>query len=180
MRHGKFGDVHPLAIAGVEKYSWDPYKDMRGSWQRIWDTDKFQDRPSDLRAEQISVSKNPMTATLRGMHYLDEKASEWKSVVCIQGLVQDVIVDMRVDSLSYRKYQSFYLDGKSHEGLLIPPGCAHGFITLEPDTILIYIMSVAFDPNAERALRWNDPSIGIVWDIEPQIISEKDKRHKLL
>jgi dTDP-4-dehydrorhamnose 3,5-epimerase len=168
------------SLAGIEKYSWSPHEDNRGRWQRVWDPEKFESSHNGLRAEQVSVSTNPFAGTLRGMHFLSEDAGEWKSVVCVQGLVQDVIVDMRKDSPTKRMYQSLYLDGKSNEGVLIPPGCAHGFLTLEPETILIYIMSVAYNSDLEQALRWDDPSLQISWDMNPSLISEKDRSHRLL
>jgi len=114
------------------------------------------------------------------MHYLEEQAQEWKSVVCLQGSVQDVVVDMREESQTFRSHQSFHLEGQSNDGVLIPPGCAHGFLTLEPNTILLYIMSVPYDSSLERALRWDDPTLGISWDLVPKVISDKDQGHSPL
>jgi dTDP-4-dehydrorhamnose 3,5-epimerase len=131
-------------------------------------------------AQQISISTNPTKGTLRGLHYLEERAKEWKAVVCVQGLVQDVVVDMREGSPTYKSHQSFYLDGRSNDGLLIPPGCAHGFLSLMPNTILMYVMTAPFDSDMERALRWDDPALNISWDLSPNVISDKDKSHGLL
>lgn len=167
-------------IAGVAPYAWEQHVDGRGSWQRVWDPARLPTTQKDLVAEQISISTNPNTGTLRGMHYLEEQAQEWKSVVCLQGSVQDVVVDMRQESQTFRSHQSFHLEGQSNDGVLIPPGCAHGFLTLEPKTILLYIMSAPYDSSLERALRWDDPTLGIAWDLEPKVISDRDQSHSLL
>jgi dTDP-4-dehydrorhamnose 3,5-epimerase len=168
------------SILGVNPYSWLPHVDARGKWQRVWDPKNFAELGENLLAEQISVSTNPLTGTLRGLHYLEEIAGEWKAVICVQGKVQDVVVDMRESSSTYRAHQSFHLDGDSNDGLLVPPGCAHGFLTLSPNTILIYIMSVPYDFELERALRWDDPALAISWDAVPKLVSERDQNHELI
>lgn len=164
----------------MEPYSWDSFVDSRGRWQRVWDPSILEISQDSFAAQQISISTNPTKGTLRGLHYLEERAGEWKAVVCVQGLVQDVVVDMREESPTFKSHQSFYLDGSSNDGLLIPPGCAHGFLSLTSNTILLYIMTAPFDPDMERSLRWDDPVLNISWDLPPHVISDKDKSHGLL
>ena len=166
------------SISGLTQYSWKSHVDARGRWQRVWDSEKFEG--DELLPNQISVSTNPKAGTLRGLHFMTEEAAEWKAVVCVQGAVQDVIVDMRAGSETYSKHESFELNGVNNDGILIPPGCAHGFLTLQPNTILVYIMTAPYNPNLERALRWNDPALGISWKQAPRVISDKDNDHPLL
>lgn len=179
-RLGRCGNLQSSHIAGVTPYAWDAHVDKRGRWQRVWDASRLSSSQNCGSAEQISLSTNPLKGTLRGLHFLDESVQEWKSVVCVQGSVQDVVVDMRESSASFRSHQSFNLLGKNNDGIHIPPGCAHGFLTLEANTILLYVMSAPYDSSRELALRWDDPSLGISWAIKPQLISEKDKGHTLL
>lgn len=164
----------------MQKYAWEPYADSRGKWQRIWDVERFNNVPSSMTAVQVSVSKNPLKGTLRGLHFLDESASEWKAVVCVQGSVQDVIVDMRDDSPTKGLHDSFILSGSGNEGVLIPPGCAHGFLSLEPNCILLYLMTAKYDATLERSLRWNDPLLGIDWLLNPELVSDKDRGNELI
>lgn len=180
MLHGRFGELKAKRLEGVQKYAWEPYSDVRGTWQRIWDVERFDQVPLSITAVQVSVSTNPLKGTLRGLHYLDESASEWKAVVCVQGSIQDVIVDMRNDSPTKGLHDSFILSGSRNEGILIPPGCAHGFLTLEPNCILIYLMTARYDAGHERALRWNDPTLGIDWVLNPELVSDKDRGIELI
>lgn len=96
---------------------------------------------------------------------------------CIQGSVYDVIADMRPDSPTYGRWCGTQLSAANRRMLYAPKGCAHGFITLEPDTELLYMVSTPYHPQLERGFKWNDPFFKIQWPAEPHIISERDRSH---
>ena len=177
---GSCGEMQVQKIQSLELYSLSEHLDERGRMQRVWDSDYFLSAGQPISPKQVSVSKNPVRGTLRGMHFLSPEADEWKAVLCLQGSVQDVVVDAREGSETFLDHISIILDSSSNDGLLIPPGCAHGFLTLEQDTILLYMMSASYNPDLEIGFRWDDPKLGIDWRLEPKMISEKDKRHFLL
>jgi dTDP-4-dehydrorhamnose 3,5-epimerase len=96
-------------------------------------------------------------------------------VSCVRGRVFDVVVDLRLGSPGYRQWTAFWLEPMSDDALLIPRGFAHGFLTLEPDTILCYLISGAYAPAAASGLRWDDPTLAIEWPAPPRVISDKDR-----
>jgi dTDP-4-dehydrorhamnose 3,5-epimerase len=149
--------------------------DHRGTFRRIFDTQENEFLP-----KQISFSRNIHPFTLRGMHFLDEIQQEHKIVECVSGSLFDVIVDCREDSASYLDYTSIRMSEDSEFAILIPPGFAHGYMTEEPNTSLIYQMSALYDSQNEKGVRWNDPRLKIDWPFQPKYISDKDSSWKLL
>jgi dTDP-4-dehydrorhamnose 3,5-epimerase len=95
-------------------------------------------------------------------------------VRCIRGALQDVIIDLRSDSETFCRYIAVDLTAENRTMLYVPKGFAHGFITLEDRTEALYLVDEFYNPDQERGIRWNDPTFGIQWPIEPSVISEKD------
>ncbi len=112
---------------------------------------------------------------LRGMHFQKPPYGQAKLVRVIKGSVLDVVVDLRKDSKTFGKHYKHVLSGEHKEQLYIPEGFAHGFLVLEDDTIFSYKCSSYYHAAAEGSLLWNDPTLGINWQIEDPIISEKDR-----
>ncbi|HCT5819431.1 dTDP-4-dehydrorhamnose 3,5-epimerase [Citrobacter sedlakii] len=112
---------------------------------------------------------------LRGLHFQVNPKAQGKLVRCIQGEVYDVIVDLRVNSPTYKNWESFVLSAKNKKQLWIPEGCAHGFLSLEDNTELAYKTTEYYSPQHERCIIWNDVALGIEWPTGDYIISEKDK-----
>lgn len=106
---------------------------------------------------------------------MNPAANEWKLVTCCQGSVWDVAVDARRDSPSFGSWQSATLSSSQGNYALIPPGWAHGFISLEDNSVLAYSMSVEFDSALEIGFRWDSPSFNIEWPLKPLKVSEKDQ-----
>lgn len=135
---------------------------------------------------QISRSKSSR-GILRGMHFQKGDYAQAKIVEVLQGAVIDVVIDLRPDSSSYRKFTSVYLDAEDNRQLYIPRGFAHGFLSLEDDTIFQYFVDNAYAPDQEDGIAWDDPEIGINWQeifseygIEELMLSEKDQhRHTI-
>ncbi len=112
---------------------------------------------------------------LRGLHFQAPPHDQGKLVRVIQGSVLDIVVDIRKGSPTYGKHFSIELESKKKQMVWIPPGMAHGFASLEDETIFAYKCSSYYEPSSEGCLLWNDPNLAINWGVENPIISEKDK-----
>lgn len=161
-------------IAGVFEIEAEPRRDERGFFARVYCPEEFAAAGIDFQSAQINLSRNFARFTLRGMHWQDPPFAEAKVVRAASGAAHDVVVDLRGDSPTFRRWIARRLDAERANALFIPEGCAHGFLTLEPQTDLLYQMSRSFVPGHARGLRWDDPGIGIVWPAEPAVISESD------
>lgn len=165
------------AIGGVTQFAFSPYVDDRGVFQRAWDK-SVAEAMGMTGAVQVSVSVNPHAFTLRGLHMLRREAHETKSVCCVTGNIQDVLVDMRPESETFMGHLNLVLN--AGEGVLIPPGVAHGYLTLSSDVTLTYVMSSEYQSGMELGLNWIDPKLNIDWCHKPRIISSKDASHPFL
>jgi dTDP-4-dehydrorhamnose 3,5-epimerase len=154
--------------------------DERGFFARSYCADEFAAKGLGPELRQCSVSYNARKGTLRGMHYQDAPHEEHKLVRCTVGAIFDVIVDIRRMSPTYRHWFGAELTVDNRRSLFIPPGFAHGFVSLTDDTEVYYMISVAHAPNFSRGLRWNDPAFAIDWPLRPAVISERDAAHPLL
>ena len=123
---------------------------------------------------QTSLSRNNGALTLRGMHYQAAPRAETKLVRVVRGRAFDVCLDLRPGSPTHRRWVGFELDAESAQAVLIPEGVAHGFLTLEADTDVLYQISPAFEPGHGAGVRWDDPAFSIEWPAIPAIISERD------
>lgn len=123
---------------------------------------------------QASISFNAKRGTLRGLHFQCPPAAETKYVRCTKGAAFDVIVDLRPDSPTYLEHLAVVLSAENGRGLYVPKCFAHGFITLEDDTELTYLMSETHTPNAEGGFRYDDPMLGVDWPLPVRVISPRD------
>ena len=161
-------------IAGVRVLKLDNHQDSRGDFTRAFCRKSFEEVNLPWDLVQWNISTNPFAGTLRGLHWQDSSAPEDKLVHCVQGRIWDVAVDMRNSSPTFGKSFGIELTSADPIALQVPKGCAHGFLTLEENCTVIYGVSGAYSPTAEKGARWNDPSLSIVWPSEPRVISEKD------
>jgi dTDP-4-dehydrorhamnose 3,5-epimerase len=162
------------AIAGVVVVDIEPSEDARGAFARLHCPAEFADAGHPFIPVQTSLSRNPHPRTLRGMHYQPAPYAETKLVRAVSGRMFDVALDLRVGSPTYRRWTSAELSAENGRALLVPQGVAHGFLTLEPDTDVLYQISPAFQPGHETGVRWNDAAFAIAWPAAPQVISERD------
>jgi dTDP-4-dehydrorhamnose 3,5-epimerase len=154
----------------------DPREDDRGFFARAWCEREFEAHGLSTRVVQCNVSYNHERATLRGMHYQAPPHAEVKLIRCTRGAIYDVIVDLRADSSTYKRWVAVELTAENRRMLYIPEGFAHGYQTLVDDTETYYQVSEFYEPASERGLRWDDPAFGIAWpDAERRIISDKDR-----
>jgi len=165
---------HPTPIAGVRVIDLHTHGDERGFFARLYSADAFAADGAPWVPVQVNNSLTAQAGTLRGLHYQLPPSAEIKLLRCISGALWDVALDLRPDSPTFRQWFGTELTAQNRRMMLIPTGCAHGFITLSPDTETIYLVSAAYDPPQERGARWNDPAFAIDWPIAPSIMSAKD------
>lgn len=151
-------------------------EDERGFFGRSWCVNEMKDHGINVNILQANVSFNKYKGTLRGMHYQKAPYGESKLVRCSRGSIFDVIIDLRPDSPTYKQWIGVELSQDNYKMLFVPVDFAHGFITLEEDSEVTYMMSEIFVPGAGKTIRWNDPVFNIKWPFEPLIMSEKDKK----
>ena len=149
--------------------------DERGFFSRAWDKKIFEEKKLNSNMVQCNISFNKKKGTLRGLHYQEKPFEEAKLVRCTNGSVYEVIVDLRKDSPSYKKWYGVKLSSKEHNMIYVPEGCALGFQTLEDNTELFYQMSEYYKPEFSKGVRWNDESFQISWPLEVTVISKKDQ-----
>lgn len=164
----------PTPIAGVVRVEAEPHADERGLFARLHCPEAFAAAGIPFEPAQTSISRNPKAGTLRGMHYQAAPHAETKLVRVTRGRVFDVAVDLRPDSPTYRQWTGAELSAENLVGLYIGEGIAHGFLTLEPDSDVVYQIAPAYRPGHDAGVRWNDPAFGIDWPAAPRLISERD------
>jgi dTDP-4-dehydrorhamnose 3,5-epimerase len=164
----------PTDVEGVLRVEAEPHADARGAFARLHCPDEFAAAGAPFEPVQTSLSRNPQQGTLRGLHYQAAPHAETKLVRVVRGRVFDVAVDLRRDSPTFRRWTGAELSAENLLGLFIPPGVAHGFLTLEPDSDVLYQISPAYRPGHAAGVRWNDPAFGVAWPAEPELMSPAD------
>jgi dTDP-4-dehydrorhamnose 3,5-epimerase len=167
-------------LEGAWVISLDPIGDERGFFARAFCCREFEEHGLNPAVVQVNTSYNKDVGTLRGLHYQTDPAPETKMVRCIKGSLYDVIVDMRPESPTYRQYFGVELTPENGKMLYVPGNVAHGFLTLQPDTQIYYMVGEYYTPDCERGIRHDDPAIGIDWPGPIHIVSDKDKNWPLL
>ena len=164
-------------LLGVFEIQLEPRSDDRGFFARSWCQREFEEHGLNPRLVQCSVSFNKRRGTLRGLHYQAAPHQETKLVRCTQGSIYDVVVDLRPQSPAYTKWIGVVLSAAQRNTLYVPEGCAHGFLTLEENTEVFYQMSEFYHPELSCGVRWDDPTFGIVWPRQVEVISERDRSY---
>jgi len=150
-------------------------EDIRGFFARVWCKNEFETHGLISHLTQTNISFSKKEGTLRGMHYQVEPNQESKLIRCTKGAIYDVIIDLRPNSPTYKKWLGVELTAENYNMLYVPEDFAHGFQTLEDDTEVVYQVSQFYSPQSERGVRYNDPAFGIRWPIEVQVVTDKDK-----
>lgn len=149
--------------------------DERGFFARQWCRDELLAQNLCGEIAQINTGTNTRAGTLRGVHYQIAPHAEVKIAHCPRGAVFDVVVDLRPESPTFRRWHGEVLSGENGRALYLPEGCAHGFITLEDDSVLAYSASRPYAPRYARGVRFDDPAFGIEWPRSPTIVSDADR-----
>jgi dTDP-4-dehydrorhamnose 3,5-epimerase len=166
--------ITPSQLPGVMLVTVDAHRDERGLFARTFDAAVFAEAGLPTAWPQCNLSWNASRGTLRGMHFQRELRGEPKLVRCTRGRIFDVAVDIRPDSATCGQWVGAELSHEAHNALFIPSGFAHGFLTLEDDCEVFYMMGDVFAPELAGGCRWNDLAFGIDWPFAPVILSERD------
>lgn len=158
----------------------EPREDKRGFFARTFCPQEFIEHGLEVTNVQCSVAFNHKQGIIRGMHYQDRPLTEAKLVRCTAGAIYDVIVDMRPNSPTYLAHIGVELSAKNRRSLYVPEMFAHGYQTLTDDTEVLYQMNKLYAPGYERGLRYDDPIIGIKWQLPVSEIADKDLNWSLL
>lgn len=173
--------IHSTPHPGVILIEPKRFGDHRGFFAETYSRRTYASLGVDVAFVQDNHSLSAAVGTVRGLHFQAPPHAQAKLVRCGRGAIFDVAVDIRRGSPSYGKWAGFTLSAENGAQLYIPEGFAHGFVTLEPDSKIVYKCSDYYAPEAEGGLRWDDPSIGIEWPIiGDAILSEKDANAPLL
>jgi dTDP-4-dehydrorhamnose 3,5-epimerase len=171
----------PTSLPGVVAIEPQRVADERGYFARGYSRREFSANGIQCEFVVTATSYNRRAGTLRGLHYQAPPFGEAKLVTCVQGRAFDVVVDLRPGSSRYGRWISIELSSESGTLVFIPEGCAHGFQTFEPDTIVHYQLSAELRSELSRGLRWNDPTLAIAWPYpEPTVLSPRDAELPLL
>jgi len=152
-------------------------EDERGFFAQTFCKNEFFSQGIEPDIRQCNISYNKKARTLRGMHFQKEPYQQAKYLTCTNGIIQDVIIDLRKDSPTYMKWDSFILSRENRQWLYIPKGFAHGYLTLTDDADIFYQISQFYVKDSESGIRWDDPAFDIFWLKEPLIMSEKDSNY---
>lgn len=170
----------PTSLQGSYVIDLNVFKDDRGWFARTYCKDEFTQIEHNADWVQLNHSFTSKKGTIRGMHFQLPPFEEIKMVRCINGVVYDVIVDLRKDSKTFLQYFGTELSAANKKMLYIPKGFAHGFQTLTDEAELIYHHSQFYKPGVESGIRYNDPAISILWPLPAVNVSERDLNHLLL
>ena len=152
----------------------EKFEDKRGFFARAWCQKEVEANGLVSRVVQTNISFNKKRGTLRGMHYQVAPYEQIKLIRCTRGVIYDVIIDLRPDSPTFRKWTGVKLTAENYTMLYVPENFAHGFQTLENNTEATYQVSQFYSPESERGFRYDDPVFQVEWPLPVEVISEKD------
>ncbi len=166
--------VTPTPFRGLLVIKPRVFTDDRGYFFEVWNKTQFEQAgvPSVFAQDNESGS---VRNVLRGLHFQVPPFAQAKLVRVTQGAIIDVVVDLRRHEPTFGQHFKMRLDTENRLMLFIPEGFAHGFLTLEDNTIFAYKCTQTYHRESDRAIRWNDPALGIDWETDSPILSEKDK-----
>ncbi|MEO0467938.1 MAG: dTDP-4-dehydrorhamnose 3,5-epimerase [Pseudomonadota bacterium] len=174
-------DITDTALPGVKIITPARFGDARGFFSETWNSARMAQAGLDIAFVQDNHSLSSQPGTLRGLHMQTPPHAQAKLVRCGRGALLDVAVDIRRGSPTYAHWVGVELSFENARQLLIPAGFLHGFVTLQPDTEIIYKCSGFYAPDCDRAVRYDDPAIGINWGLSAApVLSDKDRAAPLL
>lgn len=166
--------IRPLSIDGAWEVTTVIHRDARGvflEWYRFDRLAEAVGHPLDLAQANLSVSAR---GVVRGIHYTDVPPGQAKYVTCVRGAVLDVVVDLRLGSPTFGRWESVRLDDVDRSAVYLAEGLGHGFCALTEDATVAYLCSLTYQPATERAVHPLDPELGIEWPVAEPILSAKD------
>ena len=175
-------DIRPLGLDGVFEIVPRKHSDARGFFSETWSRRALGEAGIDLDFVQDNHSLSAAVGTLRGLHFQTPPHAQNKLVRVVQGAIFDVFVDIRKGSPNFGRWGGVEVSREKWNQVLVPKGFAHGFVTLKPDTEVVYKVTDFYYPDHDRAIRFNDPMIGVEWParLAPFQLSAKDSAAPLL
>lgn len=169
--------IERLAIPDVLLITPQIFRDDRGFFSEVWKEKALADFGVKMDFVQDNHAFSRDKGVLRGLHFQLPPAAQDKLVRCTRGSILDVAVDIRRSSPTFGKYVSAVISAENWQQILVPAGFAHGYVTLEADTEVLYKVTSYYSPQHDRGVAWNDPEIAIDWGVSPDavILSAKDK-----
>ena len=150
-------------------------EDGRGFFCETYNKRRLADAGIDLTFVQQNLSLSKKKGTVRGLHFQSEPMAQAKLVSVLRGAVCDVVVDLRRSSETYGRHFTILLDEKGTTQLFVPAGFAHGFVTLQPNTLFLYSVSNYYSPRHEGGIRFDDPTLDIDWGVDESAATLSDR-----
>ncbi len=172
--------IHPTPIADLMVTESKAFKDERGAFERLFCEQELSSVLGGRKIVQINHSNTASLGAVRGMHFQYAPHAEMKLVRCLKGKVWDVVVDLRPQSTSYKRWYAQELSPQNSHMIVIPEGFAHGFQALEEGSELLYLHTATYKPESEGGVRFDDPELSITWPLPVTDISERDSKHAFL
>ncbi|TPI16443.1 dTDP-4-dehydrorhamnose 3,5-epimerase [Mesorhizobium sp. B4-1-3] len=175
-------EVRTLGLECVLEIVPKRHGDARGYFCETWNAERFAQAGIDLTFVQDNHSYSAAAGVLRGLHYQLPPRAQDKLLRVVRGSVFDVVVDIRRSSPTFGQWSALEISAEKGNQILVPKGYAHGFVTLVPDTEILYKVTDTYSPEHDRSIRFDDPAIGIAWpsfagDFQ---LSDKDRKAPLL
>lgn len=152
-------------------------EDERGFFARSWSEREWAAHGLDSHLVECNLSFNKKRGTLRGMHFQTAPRGQAKLVRCTMGAAYDVVIDLRNESATFKKWVAVELTAQNRLMLYVPVGFAHGFQTLKDETEIFYQMSEVYAPEYAEGVRWNDPTFQVEWLAQVEVISARDNQY---
>ena len=168
-------DVIETALSGVLILKPKRFRDARGFFCESYNSRRLAEHGIEIPFVQDNLSLSVPAGTVRGLHYQTPPAAQDKLVSVLAGAVLDVAVDLRRSSPTFGQSVRAHLTARDGEQMLIPIGFAHGFVTLEPDTLFAYKVSDHYAPDCDAGIRWDDPTLAIDWGVDPARVTTSPK-----
>jgi dTDP-4-dehydrorhamnose 3,5-epimerase len=174
--------VEDTEIEGVKLVTPRRFEDDRGFFSEVYNSKVFADAGLELAFVQDNHSLSLEAGTVRGLHFQTPPFAQDKLVRVVRGAILDVAVDLRRGSKTFGRHVRAELSSRNWRQMFVPKGFAHGFVTLEPDTEVLYKVTNLYSPAHDAGLAFDDPELGIDWGIDPAqaILSPKDRLHPRL
>lgn len=170
----------PTLIAEAFVVDLEPRVDHRGAFARAFCKREFAAAHIEFDIVQCNLASTTRAGVVRGLHFQEPPAQERKLVRCVAGAVFDVLVDMRLQSPTYRKVFCMRLDATERRALFVPSGVAHGYQALADGTEFLYMTDQYYAPGREQGVRYDDPAIAVAWPLPPRDVADRDRNWPLL
>lgn len=170
-------EVIATELADVKVVVAPRFEDPRGYLSEAYNERAFAEVGFDCNFVQENHSFSRAKGTVRGLHYQLPPFAQDKLVHVVRGAIRDVAVDVRKDSPTFGQHVDVFLSAENRRQMFVPAGFAHGFVTLEPDTLVVYKLSNYYAPDHQRGILWNDPALRIEWgvSVDEAVLSERDR-----